>query len=81
MRDAAHFDLVITRQTMPRMTGLELVRGLPALCGDLPVILHTGFGNGISPQYIQAAGGRALVNKPIEPHALFGLLQTRPPRR
>ena len=57
MRDAAHFDLVITDQTMPRMTGLELARGLLALRSDLPVILHAGFGNGISPQDIQAAGG------------------------
>ncbi|HSN39886.1 MAG TPA: response regulator, partial [Burkholderiales bacterium] len=79
-RDTGRFDLVITDQTMPRMTGLELARELRALRENLPVILYTGFSNGIAPQEIHAAGVRALVTKPIEPHALFGLLQTHLPR-
>jgi two-component system cell cycle sensor histidine kinase/response regulator CckA len=79
--DTARFDLVITDQTMPRMTGLELARELRALRSDLPVILYTGFSDGISPQDIRAAGVRALITKPIEPHVLFGLLQAHLPRR
>jgi CheY-like chemotaxis protein len=81
VNNAAHFDLVITDQTMPRMTGLELARELLALRSDLPIILYTGFSDGISPQDIRAAGVRALVTKPIEPQVLFGLLQTHLPRR
>ena len=63
------FDAVITDQAMPRMSGLELVRGLHAVRAELPVIVHTGnvdampaFGDGV---------GRpsAVLQKPVEPCA------------
>jgi PAS domain S-box-containing protein len=74
------YDLVITDQTMPGMTGLELTRALLAVRGDLPVILYTGYSDGISSHQVDAAGVRSLVRKPIEPHELFGLLKTHLPR-
>lgn len=39
------FDLVITDQTMPQMTGTELTRAILQIRGDMPVILCTGFGH------------------------------------
>lgn len=43
-RAAPHdYDLVITDQSMPRMTGLELIEELRHLRPDLPVILTSGF--------------------------------------
>jgi len=78
-RDAKRVDLVITDQMMPRMTGLQLARELAVVRPDLPVILYTGFNEGISPGDIDAARVRAVVTKPVEPHQLFGLLQTHLP--
>jgi PAS domain S-box-containing protein len=75
MREPHRFDLVITDQTMPRMTGLELARDLIAKRPDLPVILYTGFGDHIPQNEIEALGIRALVKKPIEPKLLLGLLK------
>ena len=75
MRDPARFDLVITDQTMPRMTGMELAREMLGKRPDLPVILYSGFGEGISQDETTAAGIRALIKKPVEPQALFTLLK------
>ena len=74
------YTLVITDQTMPKITGVELARELLALRPDLPVILYTGFSDGIAQNEINALGIRALVRKPIEPQALFNLLETHLPR-
>jgi PAS domain S-box-containing protein len=40
--DASQVDLVITDQTMPELTGLDLARRLHALRADLPVIMLSG---------------------------------------
>lgn len=38
-----HFDLVITDQTMPGMTGVDLARRMLQIRPDIPIILCTGF--------------------------------------
>jgi len=75
-REPGRYDAVITDQTMPRMTGLELARELLAIRPDVPVILYTGFGEGVAQEKIAAAGIRALLRKPLEPQALYALLKT-----
>ncbi|MCP4091254.1 MAG: PAS domain S-box protein [Gammaproteobacteria bacterium] len=42
------FALLITDQTMPGLTGIELVKSLRKLRPDLPVILNTGFSEAIN---------------------------------
>ena len=70
MRRPERFDLVITDQTMPRMTGLAARRGDRAPAPELPVILYTGYAEGLPEGGAHAAGVRALVRKPIEPAEL-----------
>jgi CheY-like chemotaxis protein len=64
------------------MTGLELAREVLGKRPDIPVILYSGFGEGISQDETTAAGIRALIKKPVEPQALFSLLKAhlRPPQ-
>ncbi|MDB5866019.1 MAG: histidine kinase [Betaproteobacteria bacterium] len=78
--DAAPFDIVITDHKMPGMTGLQLACELHAANSQLPVILYTGFNEGLARGDIDKAQLRAVVTKPIDPHELFGLLQTHLPR-
>jgi PAS domain S-box-containing protein len=59
------FHLVITDQTMPKMTGLELSKQLVVIRPDLPLILCTGFSDSPTPEKRKAVGIRALVMKPI----------------
>jgi CheY-like chemotaxis protein len=62
------------------MTGLQLACELHAANSQLPVILYTGFNEGLARGDIDKAQLRAVVTKPIDPHELFGLLQTHLPR-
>lgn len=59
------FDLVITDQTMPELTGLELVREIRAVHPHLPVILCTGYSDVASSEAAQEAGIQAFVMKPV----------------
>jgi CheY-like chemotaxis protein len=70
---------VITDQTMPRMTGLELARELAAIRPGVPVILYTGYADGVMDAHLEAAGVRALLKKPVEPAQLLALLRVHLP--
>ncbi|GAB7078569.1 hybrid sensor histidine kinase/response regulator [Megalodesulfovibrio paquesii] len=65
-RDAPErFDLVITDQTMPHMTGLELARQVLALRPDKPVILLTGYSESVTREAVEAAGVAEFIMKPV----------------
>jgi CheY-like chemotaxis protein/anti-sigma regulatory factor (Ser/Thr protein kinase) len=59
------FDLVISDQTMPGMTGDALARELMKLNPGIPVILCTGYSQLIDQRRAREKGIRALVMKPI----------------
>jgi PAS domain S-box-containing protein len=61
----SRFDLVITDQTMPGMTGLDLARKILLLQPNLPIILVTGFSHLVSQESVRAAGIRAMALKPL----------------
>jgi len=67
-------DVVLTDQTMPGLTGLELAAHCHATRPDLPVLLYSGFGEGIDAAELSRSGVRALLRKPIEPEALRAAL-------
>lgn len=58
------FDLVITDQTMPYMTGERMVRELRRIRPDIPIILCTGFSHVMSAEKAQALGIDAFLMKP-----------------
>jgi len=62
------FDLVITDQTMPNMTGEDLAKELMRIRPDIPVILCTGYSHMISEDKAKAMGIRAFIMKPILRH-------------
>jgi PAS domain S-box-containing protein len=68
-------DAVITDQTMPHETGLDLARALRSRRADLPVILYTGYADELTAAQAQAAGVRMLLRKPVEPAALRAALE------
>ena len=59
------FDLVITDQTMPEMTGLELVEQLIQIRPDIPVILCTGYMEMITEDNAGSLGIGTYVMKPV----------------
>jgi CheY-like chemotaxis protein len=64
MQDPKRFDLVITDQTMPEMTGLVLATKLLKERPGLPVILCTGYSENISRETAKETGIREFVMKP-----------------
>ncbi|MDY0190532.1 MAG: ATP-binding protein [Desulfuromonas sp.] len=71
--DADQFDIVITDQTMPGITGKELIAQLKKIRADLPTILCTGYSSRINADSAAQLGIGAFLMKPVE---LAKLLQT-----
>ena len=73
------FDLIITDQAMPGMSGTELAKELTSIRADIPVILCTGFGNDpngvLSPENREIAGIRELALKPLDRAELAGMIR------
>jgi len=59
------FDVVITDQTMPGMTGSDLALKMLQLRPDLPVILCTGYSSLISEEKARAMGIKGFAMKPL----------------
>ena len=64
------FNLVVTDQTMPNMTGETLVHELLKLRPGIPIILCTGHSEVISPERSKAIGISSFLYKPIRPKEL-----------
>lgn len=65
-QDPQAFDLVITDMTMPRLTGIELAAHAQTLRPDLPVLLCSGYNEGLIQDKIHRAGVRAFLQKPYQ---------------
>ena len=63
--DPQRFALVLTDQTMPEMTGIQLATELQLIRPDLPVIMMTGYTAPHMAERVEAAGVRDLLLKPV----------------
>jgi CheY-like chemotaxis protein len=63
--DPSRFDLVITDQTMPEMTGIALAREVLTIRPDMPIIMCTGFSYEVNEDKARAAGIKAFAMKPL----------------
>jgi CheY-like chemotaxis protein len=59
------FDLVITDQTMPNLTGEALSRELRRIQPNLPIILCTGFSHTMTEEKAHTLGIDAFLMKPL----------------
>jgi CheY-like chemotaxis protein len=75
-RDPGAFDVVLTDQTLPRMLGDELTRALLAIRPGVPVVICTGYSEGLDDGRAQALGARALLSKPLDARELVAVLRS-----
>jgi PAS domain S-box-containing protein len=68
------FDLLLVDQTMPNLTGTELARAVATVCPDVPVLLYTGYRDGVPSAELAASGIRAVLDKPVDPSLLYAQL-------
>ena len=64
------FDLVLTDESMPELTGTQFAEQIRELRPDLPVIVVSGYGGPDLHRRAVAAGARAVLNKPYDSSAL-----------
>ncbi len=69
------FDLVITDQVMPNMTGTELAEKIFAIRQNMPVILFSGFPERICHEELQRIGIHHFIMKPINRQEFTTLIQ------
>jgi signal transduction histidine kinase/ActR/RegA family two-component response regulator len=63
---ADNFDLVITDQTMPDLTGMDLIEKIRAIRPEIPTILCTGYSSKVNKEKARQSGINAFLMKPVE---------------
>ncbi len=70
-----HWDLIISDMTMPEMTGLELAQRMKEHGINRPVILMTGYSEGLTDQLATGLGLAAVLRKPVPLPSLTRLIR------
>ncbi len=74
-------DLVVTDQTMPHLSGLDLAKAFLTIRPDLPIILSTGYSSQASAEDAALAGIRRFIMKPVNiaelARAIRGILDSQ----
>lgn len=69
------FDVVITDQTMPGMTGFELAKKMLHIRPDIPIILCTGYNSFIAEEKARIAGIKGFLQKPFSKKDTIALIR------
>jgi len=70
----ADFDLIITDQTMPELSGTEMIKKIFQIRPDIPVVLCTGYSEQVNKESALEMGCALYMNKPIKLHTLLHAL-------
>ncbi|MBI5557709.1 MAG: response regulator [Deltaproteobacteria bacterium] len=73
--DPAGYDLVVTDQTMPDLTGGELAAEMLRIRPDMPIILCTGYSEMISREKALEIGIHEFIMKPFDRKTLAGIVR------
>jgi CheY-like chemotaxis protein len=74
-QDPGLFDLVITDQTMPGLSGDAVMKTLLELRPELPIIMCTGYSESVDAETALELGAAGYVNKPVEVSHLLQLIR------
>lgn len=73
--NANNIDVVITDQTMPGMSGDELIESILLVKPDLPIILCSGFSEKIDEEKAMSLGVKGFMKKPVMSQDLLSRLE------
>ena len=68
--DPQSFDLLITDQTMPVLSGSKLASEVLSIRPDMPIILCTGYSSTLSEEKAMEIGIKKFLTKPVDSHDL-----------
>ncbi len=63
-KDPLLFDILLTDQSMPKMTGIQLIKAIWEIRRELPVILSTGYSREATEETILKLGIQGFIKKP-----------------
>lgn len=63
--DPSRFDLIITDQIMPGLTGMDLLHEIHAIRPNVPALICTGFSKNMDDRDLLQAGAREVLMKPL----------------
>jgi len=66
---------VITDQTMPEMTGIDLAEKMLQIRPDLPIILCTGYSSSFSEEKVASTGIKGFAHKPMAMKGIAALVR------
>ena len=69
------FDVLITDQTMPNLTGSEMSKQVLAIRSDLPIIMLTGFSDTVNESQAREMGIRDFMYKPVNTGTILTAVQ------
>jgi CheY-like chemotaxis protein len=72
--DPRRFDVLVTDEMMPELTGTQLAQEIRVLRPDIPVILMSGHGGEDLAQRAAVAGVREILRKPLQKRVLADAL-------
>ena len=75
-KDPLYYDLVITDQTMPNMTGTLLAHRIGLIRNDVPIILMTGYDQLEDPDELKKLGIQKVILKPFKKTYLAETIKT-----
>ncbi len=75
-RNPDRYQLLVTDQTMPALTGRQLIREIRKIRPDFPTILSTGYSSRINKEQAYAEGINAFLDKPVEIFKLAQVLRS-----
>jgi two-component system, cell cycle sensor histidine kinase and response regulator CckA len=73
--EGGDIDMLITDQTMPNMTGVELAKEALKIRKNLPIILCTGFSSEVNPERAAALGITKFLMKPFRSQVISILIR------
>ncbi|MCK5221878.1 MAG: PAS domain S-box protein, partial [Candidatus Aminicenantes bacterium] len=65
-KDPSKFDLIITDQTMPNLTGLKLAEEIKLIRKNIPIILCTGFSEAVNFDNTKNSNIDKIIQKPMQ---------------
>ncbi len=74
-KTATDWDLLITDQTMPKMTGMQLSEKVQQIRPGLPIILCTGYSQTVDMEISRQLGFHAIIEKPISLYKMLAEIE------
>ncbi|MCP4296149.1 MAG: response regulator, partial [Proteobacteria bacterium] len=73
-KNPGDFDVMLTDQSMPSLTGMELSQEVLTIRPDFPIIITTGYNDLFSESEVSKSGIKKFLTKPVDINEVFDII-------